>query len=74
MKSVDPPLVLTDVSSLTSARYFAKDSVTIPDIRGAEALLKLPSAWERVVRRIVKTPNLCANAGSVPVYTLAKKI
>jgi hypothetical protein len=41
MKSVDPPLVLTEVRSLTCARYFPKDPVKIPDIRGAEALLAL---------------------------------
>jgi hypothetical protein len=41
MKSVDPPLVLTEVRSLTCAPYLAKDPVTIPNIRGAEALLAL---------------------------------
>jgi hypothetical protein len=44
---VEPPLVFTEVKSLTSARYFGKYPVTIPGIRGAEAFLKLPSERER---------------------------
>jgi hypothetical protein len=62
MKSVDPPLVLTQVRCLSSARYFAKHPVTILGIRGAEALLKLPSEWDGGICRIGKTPNKCASA------------
>jgi hypothetical protein len=62
IKSIDPPLVLTEVLSHTPARYFAKDPVAIPYICGAEALLKLLSAWGSVICRIVKTPNMCASA------------
>jgi hypothetical protein len=61
IKSVYPPLVLTEVKSLTFARYFAKYPETISGICGAEASLKLSIDWRRICL-IVQAPNKCESA------------